>query len=400
MDQIDSVGTNINHISTVPYNDKSNVKNRSKTGIEKIDQSTNSDLDHKMSKKPKNTALKQQRLPAWQPILTAKTVFPLFFGIGVIFVTLGGVLLHFSDLVQEFTYDYTDCYSANDPSIKCSDISNLSNPCTCNIPITLSADFQAPVYFYYGLKNFYQNHRRYVKSRDDSQLLGITNITLNTECQPYDYYSYTSGNTTYKNGSIYAPCGAIANSLFTDTFDLQYQASSVPVIATGIAWNTDKTVKFKNPTGNNPWANTVKPLNWTKSVQNLSTDSNNNGYINEDLIVWMRTAALPTFRKFYRRVNHTGAFQNNLPAGNYSLLISYSYPVTGFNGRKSFVISTTTWIGGKNPFLGIAYLVVGSLCIVLGIFFLIVHFKFARNLPSTDDLNRNSQGDNDQNIRM
>lgn len=25
---------------------------------------------------------------------------------------------------------------------------------------------------YYGLSNFYQNHRRYVKSRDDSQLNG------------------------------------------------------------------------------------------------------------------------------------------------------------------------------------------------------------------------------------
>lgn len=27
---------------------------------------------------------------------------------------------------------------------------------------------------YYGLSNFYQNHRRYVKSRDDSQLNGDT----------------------------------------------------------------------------------------------------------------------------------------------------------------------------------------------------------------------------------
>jgi len=28
---------------------------------------------------------------------------------------------------------------------------------------------------YYGLSNFYQNHRRYVKSRDDSQLNGDLN---------------------------------------------------------------------------------------------------------------------------------------------------------------------------------------------------------------------------------
>jgi hypothetical protein len=51
-----------------------------------------------------DTALKQQRLPAWQPILTAKTIFPLFFAIGVVFVTLGGVLLHFSDKVIFYFY--------------------------------------------------------------------------------------------------------------------------------------------------------------------------------------------------------------------------------------------------------------------------------------------------------
>lgn len=31
---------------------------------------------------------------------------------------------------------------------------------------------QNNVFMYYGLSNFYQNHRRYVKSRDDSQLNG------------------------------------------------------------------------------------------------------------------------------------------------------------------------------------------------------------------------------------
>ncbi len=50
-----------------------------------------------------DTALKQQRLPAWQPILTAKTVLPLFFSIGVIFVVLGGVLLHYSNIVTHLS---------------------------------------------------------------------------------------------------------------------------------------------------------------------------------------------------------------------------------------------------------------------------------------------------------
>lgn len=47
-----------------------------------------------------------------------------------------------------------------------------------------------------------------------------------------------------------------------------------------------------------------------------------------------------------------------------------------FNGRKKVVLSNVSWMGGKNDFLGIAYLVVGSLCIVMSIVMLIVYAKF------------------------
>lgn len=60
------------------------------------------------------------------------------------------------------------------------------------------------MYFYYGLTNYYQNHRRYVRSRDDNQLLGKIS-TVATECQPFE----TNGSNVG-----YTPCGAIANSRF------------------------------------------------------------------------------------------------------------------------------------------------------------------------------------------
>ena len=58
---------------------------------------------------------------------------------------------------------------------------------------------------YYGLTNFFQNHRSYVKSRDDSQLLGDVGKKPSDDCKPFQDEA----------GKPYIPCGAIANSLFS-----------------------------------------------------------------------------------------------------------------------------------------------------------------------------------------
>lgn len=66
---------------------------------------------------------------------------------------------------------------------------------------------------------------------------------------------------------------------------------------------------------------------------------------------------------------------------NWNLLTQPSdFNVTEYGGTKSIVISTRTVMGGKNPFLGIAYIVVGGICIVLGAMFTVTHLIRPRKL--------------------
>lgn len=97
----------------------------------------------------------------------------------------------------------------------------------------------------------------------------------------------------------------------------------------------------------------------------------------EHFIVWMRTAGLPNFRKLWGRV------EEDLGSGDYELVIYNLYNVEAFDGKKSFVFSTTNALGGKNYFLAICYLVVGSLCIVFAIIFLVAFIR-KRNAKRDD----------------
>lgn len=62
--------------------------------------------------------------------------------------------------------------------------------------------------FYYGLRNFYQNIRKYEQSRNDRQLAGKLQNT--EDCSPYDTVTRQSDRKILP----IVPCGAIANSMF------------------------------------------------------------------------------------------------------------------------------------------------------------------------------------------
>lgn len=87
----------------------------------------------------------------------------------------------------------------------------------------------------------------------------------------------------------------------------------------------------------------------------------------------MRTAALPTFRKLY------GKIEQDLKENDViTVTLENNYNTYSFNGKKTLVLSTTTWIGGKNNFLGLAYLTVGGLCLSLAVSFTVIYFLMPR----------------------
>ena len=84
------------------------------------------------------------------------------------------------------------------------------------------------------------------------------------------------------------------------------------------------------------------------------------GVTDEHFIVWMRTAALPKFRKLYGRIH-----QNFVKGDFIKFNVEANFEVRSFNGDKAIVIGTAGASGGKNSSLGIAFLVCGCLSIFL-----------------------------------
>ena len=299
--------------------------------------------------------LYQQRLPAWQPILTPKWVVATFLLVGVPFVIIGAVCKNASDAVVEMRLQY-DGAGADPSAANCSLGASWNGTATCRLELTVPAAMAPPVFVYYEMTNFYQNHRRFVKNRDDQQLAGLVTTSLSDPsllvCDPL---------RSRDGVKVLHPCGLMANSFFNDTFALSGGALNHAGLVESwsekdISWASDRRAKFVK-VDQSLYRDKVQYINDTYPGIVSNVDD-------EHFIVWMRPAALPNFRKLYAVINKGLTVNQKI-----SFDVAANFPVSGYGGTKAIVVTTLSFLGGKNAFIGGAYLVVGGLCIAVALLF-------------------------------
>lgn len=361
----------------------------------------------KKSRRPKNTAFYQQRLKSWQPILTPRTVLPLLLILTVICVPIGIAFLITTYNVQKIEINYTKCntlgketyteipdkyYGAHFRSSSSNDQTSAYwkyNSGVCTVKFDVLNDINGPIYLYYKLTNFHQNHRKYVGSYDWNQLRGqaVSKSALSTDC----------GVLRYRDNKIIYPCGLVANSMFNDTYsDLKGSGNNgYKFSSQGIAWASD--LKLYKRTSYN-LSQIVPPENWIKKYPNGYTDKDLDDLAtNEKFMNWMKTAALPSFLKM-DGINK----KDTLNKGTYEMDIEMNYPVEIFGGSKVMVISTSSTIGGRNMGLGICYLIVGAIAIFFMVAFLVKQIftkKRLNNHTFLEELTGDREADSEQSPR-
>lgn len=249
-----------------------------------------------LKNKPEDTAFKQQRIVAWQPVMSPKCAIITLCTVGILFIIVGAIVVVSSDGVQivELRYDQEqNCdYSErlqpawDDPrdAIFNSSTSTEQQYWACpgiKLRFTVPKTMPKPVYLYYKLDNLNQNHRSYARSQSVLQLAGEDVRQGDAgDCSPFlrlNEYAPLGGSSVVEleqdsgdvdivdaANAMYSPCGLIAWSMFNDSFVLRneltnttevicetsnYMADGTPTgpigcSKNGIAWSSDPGVRF------------------------------------------------------------------------------------------------------------------------------------------------------------
>lgn len=278
----------------------------------------------------------------------------IFFCAVSLLVIGSGISNHNSQIIQQ-TFNYDD--SCKIP------LGQFNSTCTFNV--TISKAMPKPIHVYYGLTNFWQNHRTWAKSVSAYQLSGDY-VDFTESCEDMNFGE--GGKTLY-------PCGLQGWSYFNDEIVLDVHRGAQKVCSSclnsaDIALQADKD-RFKELD-----VETLYPNVYTSTVDELMVG---NSHIrgrttipsldDESLMVWMRHATGPSFHKIHSRINE------NLNEGDIlKFSITNKFNINLLNGEKKLTLSTTnSSYGGYNAFLSNAFIISGAISLAIFLFIICVH---------------------------
>jgi len=141
-----------------------------------------------------DTKFTQQRLKDLKPNCNINVLLAAYFIAAIVFIPLGSV---FNSNSRSVVQEYEIKYDGDSPDVTGCSISESNTAKTCEVffivfytldmhdssylpkvNFLFDDDISGPIYVYYSINHFYQNHRRYVRSRSPDQLMGEVNFLL------------------------------------------------------------------------------------------------------------------------------------------------------------------------------------------------------------------------------
>ena len=290
----------------------------------------------------KKSNFKQQKLAGWRPVPTLSCVTIIYLSFAVFFIIMGIIILVFTSQLKEIKFRYDDYCEGN----------YYSN---CSIRFTVTEKMSKPIFIYYQIDGFSQNHRTYMESKSDKQLNGEDVSKEDLEKSGVCEFALLNKDVGVRYGldpeEVANPCGLMAKSYFKDNFlDWKINGKEIYPREEDIAYKADKQ-KYEN-------------------IQ-YSEDKHWINMTNEHFMVWMRPSPFPNPRKLWGVIEDEDIERDSIV----SLIVENN---NYLQDKKYIILTTRNVFGGKSMFLGFFYIVFGFLCLIASIVFIITFNSFHR----------------------
>lgn len=227
-------------------------------------------------------------------------------------------------------------------------LANAETGISYDVSIDVPETMDPPIYVNFRLGKYFQNYRRYVRSFDPNQMHDGTTGPGISACRPYVYANFESADPSLPNDGAILPCGQIAHSFFNDTFQARIGSQQVVIDDDDIAWESDARHLYGSNTS----------VNYNNIPQFRGGGTTGDVPLNQaqHWMVWMRPGGQATVSKPYGVINQQIPGGSTVTFSVISRFNSYAY-----SGDKTLILTTNSWVGGRNENLGWIYIGAGIL---------------------------------------